>query len=61
MLHNVLESAQLLAEGIGAHSWAIVGRTAAEFGRARVLEAMSDASTTHQAESLKDGYDSLKS
>ncbi len=26
-----------------------------------VLEAMSDASTTHQAESLKDGYDSLKS
>src|SRR5262249_40014233 len=26
-----------------------------------LLEAMSDASTTHQAESLKDGYDSLKS
>ncbi|RAS19454.1 uncharacterized protein (DUF2345 family) [Paraburkholderia bryophila] len=26
-----------------------------------VLEAMSNASTTHQAESLKDGYDSLKS
>ncbi|MGF6575062.1 type VI secretion system secreted protein VgrG [Paraburkholderia sp. GAS333] len=26
-----------------------------------VLEAMSTASTTHQAESLKDGYDSLKS
>lgn len=26
-----------------------------------VLEAMSDASTLHQAESLKDGYDSLKS
>ncbi|RQH08477.1 type VI secretion system Vgr family protein [Paraburkholderia dinghuensis] len=26
-----------------------------------VLVAMSDASTTHQAESLKDGYDSLKS
>ncbi|WP_240702344.1 type VI secretion system Vgr family protein [Trinickia terrae] len=26
-----------------------------------VLEAMSEASTTHQAESLKDGYDSLKS
>jgi type VI secretion system secreted protein VgrG len=26
-----------------------------------VLESMSDASTTHQAESLKDGYDSLKS
>ncbi len=25
-----------------------------------VLEAMSDASTTHQAESLKDGHDSLK-
>jgi len=26
-----------------------------------VLEAMSDASTTHQAESLKDGHDALKS
>nr|WP_081935952.1 type VI secretion system Vgr family protein [Burkholderia sp. 9120] len=26
-----------------------------------LLEAMSNASTTHQAESLKDGYDSLKS
>jgi type VI secretion system secreted protein VgrG len=26
-----------------------------------VLEAMSNSSTTHQAESLKDGYDSLKS
>jgi type VI secretion system secreted protein VgrG len=26
-----------------------------------VLESMSDASTTHQAESLKDGHDSLKS
>ncbi|CAE6711981.1 hypothetical protein R69619_01138 [Paraburkholderia nemoris] len=26
-----------------------------------VLESMSDASTTHQAESLKDGYDALKS
>jgi len=26
-----------------------------------VMEAMSDASTTHQAESLKDGYSSLKS
>ncbi|MGN8138855.1 type VI secretion system Vgr family protein [Paraburkholderia sp. 22099] len=26
-----------------------------------VLESMSDASTTHQAESLRDGYDSLKS
>ncbi|MFM0151331.1 type VI secretion system Vgr family protein [Paraburkholderia sediminicola] len=26
-----------------------------------VLESMSDASTAHQAESLKDGYDSLKS
>ncbi|MET3189561.1 UNVERIFIED_ORG: uncharacterized protein (DUF2345 family), partial [Burkholderia sp. 1595] len=25
-----------------------------------VLESMSDASTTHQAESLRDGYDSLK-
>jgi type VI secretion system secreted protein VgrG len=30
-------------------------------GSESVLEAMSDASTAHQAESLKDGYDSLKS
>ena len=41
-LRRTLHYLQLLAEGIGPHSWAIVGRTAAEFGRARVLEAMLD-------------------
>jgi hypothetical protein len=41
-LRRTLHYLQLLAEGIGPHSWAIVGHTAAEFGRGRVLEAMSD-------------------
>jgi len=41
-LRRTLHYLQLLAEGIGPHSWAIVGHTTAEFGRARVLEAMSD-------------------
>ena len=41
-LRRTLHYLQLLAEGIGPHSWAIVGHTPAEFGRGRVLEAMSD-------------------
>jgi hypothetical protein len=41
-LRRTLHYLQLLAEAIGPHSWAIVGHTAAEFGRGRVLEAMSD-------------------
>jgi hypothetical protein len=41
-LRRTLHYLQLLAEGIGHHCWAIVGHTAAEFGRGRVLEAMSD-------------------
>jgi len=41
-LRRTLHYLQLLAEGIGSHCWAIVGHTPAEFGRGRVLEAMSD-------------------
>jgi hypothetical protein len=41
-LRRTLHYLQLLAEGIGPHCWAIVGHSAAEFGRGRVLEAMSD-------------------
>ena len=33
---------QLLAERVGAHAWAIVAHNASDFGKARMLESMSD-------------------
>ena len=33
---------QVLAEDIGKHAWAIVTHNAADFGKARMLEAMTD-------------------
>ena len=33
---------QLLAENIGSHAWAIVAHNSADFGKARMLETMSD-------------------
>jgi hypothetical protein len=35
---------QVKAEEIGAHAWAIVAHTPVDFGKARMLEAMSDQS-----------------
>jgi hypothetical protein len=35
---------QLLAEQIGPHAWAIIAHNAADFGKARMLETMSDQS-----------------
>jgi hypothetical protein len=35
---------QVLAEEIGPHAWAIVAHNAADFGKARMLETMSDQS-----------------
>jgi hypothetical protein len=35
---------QVLAEQIGPHAWAIVAHNAADFGKARMLESMSDDS-----------------
>jgi hypothetical protein len=33
---------QLLAEKVGPHAWAIVAHNASDFGKARMLESMSD-------------------
>lgn len=33
---------QLLAERVGPHAWAIVAHNASDFGKARMLESMSD-------------------
>lgn len=41
-LRDALYFLEVLAERIGAHSWAIVGHNEADFGTARVLEAKSD-------------------
>jgi hypothetical protein len=35
---------QVLAEKIGPHAWALVAHNAADFGKARMLETMSDGS-----------------
>jgi hypothetical protein len=35
---------QLFAEQVGPHAWAIVAHNAADFGKARMLETMSDQS-----------------
>jgi hypothetical protein len=34
---------QVMAEEIGAHAWAIVTHTPADYGKARMLEAMTDS------------------
>jgi hypothetical protein len=41
-LRDAFSFLQILAEQIGPHSWGIVGHNEADFGKARVLEAMSD-------------------
>ena len=41
-LRDALYYLQMLAERVGAHSWAIVAHNPADFGRARMLEAMSE-------------------
>jgi hypothetical protein len=41
-LREMLYFLQMLAERVGPHSWAIVGHNPADFGKARVLEAISD-------------------
>ena len=41
-LREMLYFFQMLAERVGPHSWAIVSHNQADFGRARMLEAMSD-------------------
>ena len=41
-LREMLYFFQMLAERIGPHSWAIVAHNPADFGRARMLESMSD-------------------
>src|ERR1700681_5015676 len=43
-LRRTLHYLQLLAEGIGAHSFAIVGRSAAEVRRAPALDGVSGGS-----------------
>jgi hypothetical protein len=41
-LREALYYLQALAEKIGPHSWALVGHNEADFGKARMLEALSD-------------------
>jgi hypothetical protein len=41
-LREALYYLQELAEKVGAHSWALVGHNPADFGKARMLEALSD-------------------
>jgi hypothetical protein len=41
-LREMLYFFQMLAERVGPHSWAIVCHNPADFGRARMLEAISD-------------------
>jgi hypothetical protein len=41
-LREMLYYFQMLAESVGPHSWAIVTHNPADFGRARMLESMSD-------------------
>jgi hypothetical protein len=41
-LRDVLYFLLLLAEQIGPHSWAVVSHNATDFGKARMLESMSD-------------------
>jgi hypothetical protein len=41
-LREMLYFFQMLAERVGPHSWAIVCHNQADFGRARMLESMSD-------------------
>ena len=41
-LREMLYFLQMLADRVGPHSWAIVGHNPADFGKARVLEAISD-------------------
>jgi hypothetical protein len=41
-LRDVLYFLLLLAEQIGPHSWAVVAHNATDFGKARMLESMSD-------------------
>jgi hypothetical protein len=43
-LREMLLFLQGLAERIGPHSWAIVAHHESDFGKARILEAMSDSS-----------------
>ncbi|HEY1952520.1 MAG TPA: hypothetical protein VGG76_06915 [Gemmatimonadaceae bacterium] len=43
-IRDAIYYVQLLAERIGPHAWAIVAHNAADFGKARMLETMSDQS-----------------
>lgn len=42
-LREALYFLQVLAERVGPHAWAIVAHSPADFGKARMLEAMSDS------------------
>ena len=41
-LREMLYYLQALAESVGPHSWALVGHNPADFGKARMLESLSD-------------------
>ena len=41
-LRDAVYYLQLLAEQVGPHAWAIVAHNASDFGKARMLESMSD-------------------
>lgn len=43
-IHEALYYLQVLAEQIGPHSWAIVGHNPGDYGKARMLETLSDGS-----------------
>jgi hypothetical protein len=43
-MHEALYFLQVLAEQIGPHSWAIVAHNPSDYGKARMLESMSEGS-----------------
>jgi hypothetical protein len=61
-LREALHFLQALAERIGPHSWAIVAHHESDFGKARMLEAMSDATkvTIRAFESAGDAEEWLR-
>ena len=61
-LRDALYWLQALAERIGPHSWAIVAHHESDFGKARMLEAMSDGTkvTVRAFESAGDAEEWLR-